>query len=221
MKEPLVSILIPADTVCCTSEPWVASALSVIAQTYVRFQLLVIGCDEPTVNETNAPVLCDPRIRLVKADTRFNHGHVSEWNAGLRAATGDVVTFIEPGIVYAPHRLERVIDIMYGSDRADAVYGLLFDPEKPESASRAAANVMLRDSCSLLNRNFKPPMGEWIARLAYHHPNVVINLLAGNDVRPYSGECDPEPPDTASPHRQLEFYSGWWRHVAPVLALHP
>lgn len=226
MKEPLVSILLPEDGKRCTSSPWIASAMSVLDQDYDRFELLIIGNDNPELVETNVRVQSDPRVKLVQADTRFNHGYVAEWNAGLRNMCGDVAIFLEPGMMFAPHRLRVVLDAMYGVERKDIEKGLVLDPEFPESASRCAVHVDLRDQCSLLNRNFTPPMAEWLGRLAHHFPHSIAHVASRGQVQSPHGSSDPEPPDTASAHRRLIQYDGWWKGGGPnanaqgALALH-
>lgn len=185
--------------------------MSVMDQSHDRLELLVIGNDQPLADEVNIRAVTDPRVKLVQADTRYNHGYVSEWNAGLRAMSGDVIVFLEPGMILDPRRLHVLLDVMYGVDRAEMQRALVIDPDYPESASRSAVHVELRDNCGLLNRNFAPPMAEWLGRLAAHYPEHETHVTTRNLVKSVYGSNDPEPPDSYSKHHRTVQYSGWWK----------
>lgn len=212
---PLVSVLLPMDHTRCLSEGYVASAFSIIGQTYPLLDILTLG-EYFEVADSNEKFFRDKRVRVCKVDRVGSHGHVAEWNFGLAAGAGDVFFFLEPGMTFDPHYVETIVSEMFPDGVGDdAQFGLLMDPAHPESPSRTVLHRDLRELYGFLNQNFRPPFAEWVARLRYHAPEAV-RFRAASEVKSIHGDVDPEPPDNHPATRRLEQYSGFWN-----VALHP
>ena len=76
---------------------------SVIAQTWQRWELIIV--DDGSTDETGAILkgLCDPRITVV---TQSNRGVSAARNAGLALATGQYLTFLDADDTLPPASLE-------------------------------------------------------------------------------------------------------------------
>ena len=81
---------------------------SVLAQTYSRWELLVVddgSTDDP--EEALAERLADPRITLLRTD---GLGAAAARNEALAVASGDLVAFLDSDNWWYPHRLDTVVD---------------------------------------------------------------------------------------------------------------
>lgn len=110
---PLVSVVIPA-----YNAAWcVRRALdSVLAQTFRDFEVIVV--DDGSTDET-ADVLddYDAPVRVV---SKPNGGLSSARNAGIRAATGRYVAFLDADDWWLPEKLTRQVELM--EDRSELVF---------------------------------------------------------------------------------------------------
>lgn len=102
---PLVSAVIPtynrADTVARAVD-------SVLAQTYPRIETIVV--DDGSTDDT-AAVLAryGERIRVIRQP---NAGASAARNAGIRAATGEIVTFLDSDDRWLPAKTERQVALL-------------------------------------------------------------------------------------------------------------
>lgn len=97
---PLVSVVLPA----CNAEAVVGDAVaSVLAQTYDRLELVVVddGSNDRTAEVAGS--LGDARVRVLREAHR---GVVRSRNAGLRAARGELVAFIDADDVWSSDKLD-------------------------------------------------------------------------------------------------------------------
>ncbi|WP_455834819.1 glycosyltransferase family 2 protein [Pseudarthrobacter siccitolerans] len=108
---PIISVIMPSYNVA----PTVVRAInSLLAQTYEDFELLIVN--DASTDETAAVVqnrlaaLKDNRLRLITLPT--NIGLSGARNAGLDAATGEFVTFLDADDEYLPEFLRTVVDAM-------------------------------------------------------------------------------------------------------------
>lgn len=102
---PLVSVIVPAHG----AAPLLSRALqSVLAQTFRHFECIVVndGSDE-RVAAGFATVAADPRFRLLSIDRQ---GVCGARNAGLAAATGDLVAFLDADNGWTPWNLAATVD---------------------------------------------------------------------------------------------------------------
>lgn len=101
---PLVSIIIPAFNASATLE---RALVSVAAQTYSRWEAIVV--DDASADDTAAAALRrgDPRCRVIR---RANRGGPSAArNDGIAAAKGDLVAFLDADDEWLAEKLARQI----------------------------------------------------------------------------------------------------------------
>jgi hypothetical protein len=101
-----VSVVVPAYERAATIGPALAS---VTCQTYRDLELIVVddGSTDATADVVAAAAALDPRIRLIRFEE--NRGRSAARNAGIGAATGEFVTFLDSDDLYAPTRLEHLV----------------------------------------------------------------------------------------------------------------
>lgn len=105
---PLVSVVVRS-----TDRPSLPEALaSIAAQDYPRIEVVVVGASGP--GHSALPERCGPQpLRFVACATRRNRPEAA--NAGLDAATGDWITFLDDDDVFLPGHLSGLM-----AARADA-----------------------------------------------------------------------------------------------------
>jgi glycosyltransferase involved in cell wall biosynthesis len=107
MSQPYVSVIIPTYNRAATIE---RAVRSVLAQTFADFELLVV--DDGSTDDTGALVegLGDPRVRLMRLPV--NSGPAVARNAGINAARGTLIAFLDSDDIWLPHKLERQVAAM-------------------------------------------------------------------------------------------------------------
>jgi glycosyltransferase involved in cell wall biosynthesis len=117
-SDPLVSVVLPT----FNRERTVGKAIeSVLRQTYTRLELLVI--DDASTDGTPELVrrLDDPRISYLRQEN--NSGGSAARNAGLAAASGELVAFQDSDDEWLAHKLERQVDLLTRSpDSTGVIY---------------------------------------------------------------------------------------------------
>ena len=99
---------------------------SVEAQEHDRFELILVddGSTDASTDVARAAAARDPvRIRHLDHPGHVNLGKSSSRNAGLRAARGDYVVFLDADDHLLPGKLRHQVAILDGDHGADAVYG--------------------------------------------------------------------------------------------------
>jgi glycosyltransferase involved in cell wall biosynthesis/peptidoglycan/xylan/chitin deacetylase (PgdA/CDA1 family) len=86
---------------------------SVLAQTFADLEVIVV--DDASTDDTREVVraFADPRVRLVALQE--NRGNAAARNAGVRAARGALVTFLDSDDEAAPELLEEVARVLRGT----------------------------------------------------------------------------------------------------------
>ena len=107
--EPLVSIIVP----CHNAAPWLAQTLeSALAQTWPRLEIVVVDDGSTDASRAIAGNFAPRGVRLI---TQPNRGAAAARNAGLRAAGGDFVQFLDADDLLAPEKtaaqLERLLAV--------------------------------------------------------------------------------------------------------------
>jgi glycosyltransferase involved in cell wall biosynthesis len=98
---PTVSVIIPVYNV----EAFIAEALeSVLQQTFRDFEVIVVDDESPDGSVEIIKQYSDPRIRLIH---QKNRGLAGARNAGIRAARGKYLAFLDSDDVWRPEKLER------------------------------------------------------------------------------------------------------------------
>jgi glycosyltransferase involved in cell wall biosynthesis len=115
----LVSIVIPAFDVA----PFVADAIaSARAQQHTRWEMILVddGSRDGTALAAERAAEGDPRIRLIR---QANAGVSAARNAGIAAAAGDTLLFLDADDWLAPDALTRLTAALAASPEAVAAYG--------------------------------------------------------------------------------------------------
>lgn len=125
-ENSLVSVIIPA----YNSAEFMGETLdSVFAQTYPRFEVIVIndGSSDTPELEQVLQRYSSRNLRYIKQE---NQGAGAARNAGLRAASGEFVAFLDADDIWLPTFLEKLTALMKHTE-ADLVYAdalLVGDP---------------------------------------------------------------------------------------------
>ena len=117
MIDGLVSIIMPS----WNTEPFIADSIrSVLAQTYPRWELLIV--DDCSTDRTDEVVFSfdDPRIRYFKNET--NSGAALTRNRALREAQGEYIAFLDSDDLWAPEKLEKMLAFMQSHHYAFAYH---------------------------------------------------------------------------------------------------
>jgi glycosyltransferase involved in cell wall biosynthesis len=126
-KAPRVSVIIPAYNVA----PYISETLAtVFAQTFTDFEVIIVNDGSPDTGEFElamAPYL--GRVRYLKQE---NRGASAARNAGLRAAHGELIAFLDADDLWSPNYLEDQLEFIrvYGCDLACAdamIFGVSAD----------------------------------------------------------------------------------------------
>ena len=120
----MISVIVPVYNVEAFLEPCVRS---IIGQTYRRLEIILVDDGSPD----NCPQLCeqwaqkDERIRVLHKE---NGGLSDARNAGLKAATGEFVLFVDSDDWIAPEMAEKMLDAMveYKADMVLCQYTEVF-----------------------------------------------------------------------------------------------
>jgi glycosyltransferase involved in cell wall biosynthesis len=133
--DSLVSVVIPAHN----SGSYIAPALdSILVQKHRPVEILVV--DDGSTDGTAQTVRgYGPEVRVIEQEQR---GHPAARNAGIHAAAGEFLAFLDHDDLWAPDKLELQIASFERNPALDLVFGHIqnfFTPElKPEERARLA-----------------------------------------------------------------------------------
>lgn len=116
--EPLVSVVIP---VFNRSDSAPAAAASALAQDWPRLEVVVV--DDASTDDSAARIeaIGDPRLRLIRLPR--NGGVARARNAGMEAARGEVIGFVDSDDEWLPGKLAAQIPLLLASRRIGIVHG--------------------------------------------------------------------------------------------------
>lgn len=136
MSQPLVSVVTPA----YNAEKWIAEAIrSVQAQTWPAWEMIVVNDGSKDATAEVARSIGDPRVRVID---KPNGGVSSARNAGIDAAAGECIAFLDADDAFEPGCLEKKVRALqaHGADWAFSDI-LDCDPElRPRRAPVAGAD---------------------------------------------------------------------------------
>ena len=103
---PAISVILPTRD---RPELLDRAVASVLAQTDADFELIVVdnNSSTPPLDPATSPFLADPRIRIVRNPEAQNASQAR--NAGLAAATGEWISYLDDDDEYAPGKLSRCL----------------------------------------------------------------------------------------------------------------
>ena len=116
-KPPLISIVVPVYKVEAYLEDCINS---ILAQTYRNFELLLVDDGSPD----GCPAICDAymqRYPFVKVVHKTNGGISSARNAGIEAAKGEYITFVDSDDIVSCDMLKTFMEGMQRAEKADVV----------------------------------------------------------------------------------------------------
>lgn len=112
---PLVSVIIP----CYRQAHYLDDAIvSVLAQTYRRFEIIVV--DDGSPDNTSEVAARYPGLKCIR---QRNLGLSTARNVGLRASAGEYVVFLDADDRLLPDNLEAGVDALRAFPECDFVYG--------------------------------------------------------------------------------------------------
>ncbi len=143
--DQLVSVIIPAHD----SQRYIAETLdSILAQQHRPLEIVVV--DDGSADSTAQLVReYSSEVRLIQQDQR---GHPAARNAGIRAARGEWLGFLDHDDLWSPDKLALQLDCFRRRPELDLVFGHMqnfFTPEMPQQERQRIA-VPLRPLPGLL-----------------------------------------------------------------------
>ena len=115
-QSELVSIMMPA----YNAEKHIAEAIeSVLAQTYLHWELLVVDDGSTDKTAVIAEKYTDSRIKYIHKE---NGGEASARNVALDISQGAFIAYLDSDDVWLPHHLEITMSYLQRSPEMDAVY---------------------------------------------------------------------------------------------------
>lgn len=117
---PEVSVVMP---VFNRPELLLTAVRSVLAQTFGRWELVIVddGSTEDVAGAL-APLLADPRIRLVRQE---NRGECVARNNGVRLARGEIIAYLDSDNFWYPHFLDAAVKVFRADPELDIAYGAI------------------------------------------------------------------------------------------------
>src|SRR5690349_10860248 len=108
------------------AETYIGEAIaSVRHQTLLEWELLLIDDGSTDRSEAigQAAADTDDRIRLIIRDAKANHGAAAARNAGIAAARGEFIAFLDADDLFDPEKLAQEVTLMRANPAAMMLYG--------------------------------------------------------------------------------------------------
>ena len=112
---------------------------SILAQTYENIELVLVDDGSPD----QCPAICDQyaeKYKNIVVIHKKNGGLTSAWKAGVTAATGDLLGFVDSDDWIDPDMYERLYETMERYDADLSMAGLVFDYEDKNYPPRREGN---------------------------------------------------------------------------------
>ena len=117
LAQPPVSVIIPAYKVA----RFISATLdSVLSQTFSNYEIIVINDGSPDTEELEQELA--PYSHLITYITQSNQGAGAARNAGIRAARGEFVAFLDGDDLWLPEFLQQQIALITAGNGIDLVY---------------------------------------------------------------------------------------------------
>jgi glycosyltransferase involved in cell wall biosynthesis len=188
MAEPLISVLLP----CCNGSATLGLALhSLLAQTFVDFEILFLNDGSTDDSAAIAASFADPRIRVLGDSTR--RGIPTRLNQGVSLAKGRFIARMDADDISLPSRFERQIAFLEANPAVDLVAcrAVAFQGEieliglLPFAATHTAL-------CAQPWRNIPLPHPTWMGRRAWfqRHPYRLPEVRRAEDQELLLRSCE-------------------------------
>jgi glycosyltransferase involved in cell wall biosynthesis len=157
VSDPLVSVIIPA----YGQGAFLGDAIrSVLAQTYPRFEAIVIDDASPDDSAAVARSFDDPRLILLQHTA--NRGLSAARNTGIRAAKGDLIALLDSDDMFLPEKLQRHVD---------------YYRDHPETAATYNGRYELNYSDTTIRNLYRPPAVVTLADFVLGFPFAPSDLV--------------------------------------------
>jgi glycosyltransferase involved in cell wall biosynthesis len=124
--------------------PYLADAIrSVLAQPYAELELVLVddGSTDSSLTITEGFAKSDSRLKLLKHES--NRGFSAALNTGIGSASGELLTFMGSDDLFAPERVQRIVDHLPPVSWPSVIYS---DPIYVQKETRVAAAVVSKAS---------------------------------------------------------------------------
>jgi hypothetical protein len=136
-SEVVLSVIIP----CFNTAAYVVAAVnSVLAQTFGRFEVIVVDDGSDDDCEREFARISDPRVRIV---AQRNRGLAGARNTGILLARGKFIGFLDSDDLWCPEKAQRQVAIM----DANPEIGVTFSYSAYMSEDGALTDQLLISSC--------------------------------------------------------------------------
>lgn len=119
--------LITAVMIFLNGEKYIAEAIeSILAQSYANWELVLVddgSTDNASAIARDYAQRYPDRIRYTEHPGHENRGMSASRNAGVRAGTGEYVSFLDADDIWLPGRLERFVEVARQFPDAGMIYG--------------------------------------------------------------------------------------------------
>lgn len=113
---PLVSIIMPV----YNTEKYLSAAIkSVIDQTYVNWELIIVNDESPGDTRHVVKMFTDSRIKYIE---QSNSGPAATRNTGMYSSNGDFIAFLDSDDIWHNNKLEKQISIFTHKPDIGVVY---------------------------------------------------------------------------------------------------
>ncbi|MFB3904387.1 MAG: glycosyltransferase family 2 protein [Acidobacteriota bacterium] len=162
MREPLVSVIIPA----YKQEAYLGQAIaSVLNQTYSRFEIIVVNDASPDNTAAVVRGFSDPRLRLVSHER--NRGLPAARNTGMRASAGELLALLDADDFFHRDKLRAHVDFLQAH---------------PEIAVTYNARCELHHSSTEIREIWRPPLEVGLPELAAGFPFSPSDMVLRRNV---------------------------------------
>ena len=129
---PIVSVIIPADN---GGRFLVEAVQSVLDQTYPNFELIVVDDQSPEKVTDLLKDFTDPRLTCLVHET--NQGAVAARHTGVRAASGDIIAFLDQDDLFHPEKLQAHVQFLQQHPDIGVTYNARFEIDAHTRAVRS------------------------------------------------------------------------------------
>lgn len=136
---PFFSVVVPVHN----KADYVDTALrSILAQTFVDFELIVIDDASTDVSAERIAAFDDPRLRVLRRDERGPGGYAAR-NLGIEHARADWIAFLDADDAWEPHHLETLHGLIERHSQA----GMAMAGQRKIDGDRSETRAVAAECC--------------------------------------------------------------------------
>lgn len=160
----IVSIIVP---VYNSAQFLKKNITSILSQTYIDIEVILVndGSQDDSVDIIKQYMNIDSRIILLNKE---NGGLVSAWQAGLKVATGDFVSFVDADDYVLPTYIERMVSVVKKYDVDMVMVNFFYDSSMINRKNlphynNIAPGLYKDDLINEIHRSIFPKFGHYIS----------------------------------------------------------